>query len=281
MPHRPPVQRSRAWVEREYGDEKWPAMETLVERAIEDEQPEADLARVLARVTRNEWDRRSSPFVPTGAVMWGEWVEIPDSVAFAAHQALIVEAVLGRCRGDTELLLELGSGWGRNVFAIWLAGGPRRARYVAAEYTAAGRRASERLAALAPRLSFESRAFDYNRPDLQSLSGCDHAVVFTVHSVEQVPRLSSAVIDAIRSVAAEVDCVHLEPVGWQLEGMRQTGPGSSREYAERHDYNRDLVQVLRAAEAAGSIRIEEIAPEAVGVVPDNPTTMIHWRATPR
>ena len=210
------------------------------------------------------------------AVVPGDLVQASAGFALAAQQALVVDSVLARCRESTGVIVELGSGWGRNIFAAWLGGAPRGARYVAAEYTGAGRRAAERLAALNPHIAFESHSFDYYQPVLATVPRPSHAVVFTVHSVEQIPQLKPEVIDVIRSIADEVDCVHLEPVGWQLE--TKSGAGSSREYAERHDYNRNLVALLRAAEAAGDIRIEAILPEAVGANPLNATTMIRWRS---
>ena len=54
--------------------------------------------------------------------------------------------------------------------------------------------------------------------------------------------------------------------------------GTSRAYAEHHDYNRDLLEVLRAEEAAGGLRIEAIEPDVLGLNPDNATTLVRWSA---
>jgi hypothetical protein len=111
---------------------------------------------------------------------------------------------------------------------------------------------------------------------LRGLGAHRHAVVFTAHSIEQIPHVKPELVEAIRRVAREVTCLHFEPVGWQLDHYSDVG--STREYAERHDYNRNLIPVLRAAEAAGDIAIELIHPDVFGIKPENSTTAIRWKS---
>jgi hypothetical protein len=144
---------------------------------------------------------------------------------------------------------------------------------VAAEYTAAGRRASAALAELDPRLDFSAIPFDYHEPVLP-VDGHRHAVVYTAHSIEQIPKVRPELIEAIRGVADRVTCLHFEPVGWQVESQEREG--STLAYAEEHDYNRNLVEVLREAEAGGRIAIEILRPELFGINPRNSTTVIRW-----
>ena len=117
--------------------------------------------------------------------------------------------------------------------------------------------------------------WDYHRPDLSVLGSVDEAVVFTAHSVEQIPRLSTQALDAIRGVARQVVCIHFEPVGWQLGGEH---PGTSAGYAEGHDYNRNLVELLRSEEQDGALMIDFALPDVVGVNPRNATTVIRWHS---
>ena len=49
-----PGQSGIARIEREYGQEKWPAVERLIEDEIAGESPDPSLARVLGRVIRRE-----------------------------------------------------------------------------------------------------------------------------------------------------------------------------------------------------------------------------------
>jgi hypothetical protein len=265
---------ARAKVEREYNEEKWPAVGRLVEEAVAAE-PDAGLARVLAKVVRASLT--DDAFVtPSGAVFAGTRLDVPLSVSYGAVKRLVTDTVIAACTERTELVVELGSGPGWALLGAWLEGAPRDALYVGAEYTAAGRAVADRLAALDPRLRFRSLPFDYHRPDLSELGRVEEAVVFTAHSLEQIPYVDPELFAAVRGLAERVRCVHFEPVGWQLG--EDTGSGTSREYAEEHDYSRDLVERLRAEEAAGRIAIDTILPEVVGVNPANSTTVIGWHS---
>jgi hypothetical protein len=268
------VVRTRDHVEREYGEEKWPAVEQLIqsERAVE---PDAGLSRILTRVLRAQY-RTSDPLEPRPFVLDGRRASIPSGGAFGAAQFIVQDAIADACLPETDLLVELGSGWGWQLLAAWAGGGPRHASYVAAEYTEAGRRAAAALAELDGRLDFRAIHFDYHEPELRGLGAHRHAVVFTAHSIEQIPHVKPELVEAIRRVAREVTCLHFEPVGWQLDHYSDVG--STREYAERHDYNRNLIPVLRAAEAAGDIAIELIHPDVFGIKPENSTTAIRWKS---
>jgi len=270
-----PLRRDHSWIEREYGAEKWPAVERLIEQQIAAE-PRPDLGRVLRRVAREQW-RTADPLAGRRAVIDGREVQLPRSATFAAQQGLIVDVLLDACSPRTGLVVELGAGWAWHLLSLWSGGGPGTATYVAAEYTAAGRRAAARLAALDARLRFRAVEFDYREPDLRTLGRVQEAVVFTQHSVEQVDGLPDSLFTTIRGLADRVTCVHFEPVGWQCEAGGRAG--SSRAYAERHAYNRDLVQRLRAEQAAGRLTIRTIATEVVGVNPDNATSVIVWTAS--
>jgi hypothetical protein len=268
-----PVRRTREWVEREYGREKWPAIERVIEAEARAE-PDAGLARILGRVARSQW-RAGDPLAARLFAGGSAQVRLPASGAHAAEQGVVLDVVAHACTATTDLIVELGAGWAWHLLALWATGGPRRARYVAAEYTVAGRRAAVRLAALDPRLRFSAVPFDYHAPRLDG-GGARHAVVFSVNSVEQIPYVQPAVFAAIRGLAPSVTCIHFEPVGWQLGGQAATG--SSAAYAERHDYNRNLVAAVRAEAAAGRLVLDAIVPDVFGVNPRNATTVVRWRA---
>ncbi len=269
-----PVNRTREWNLREYGEDKFPGVVGFVQEAID---RGAELPAALAHVVRREVIRERGAFEEVDAIFGGRPTEVPISVAIGGYQALINEAVLACCEPDTNLVVELGSGWGRNLFAIWCAGGPREATYVAAEFTDAGREASERLGTLAPAMSLRTLPFDYTRPELGDLPDARHAVVITGHSVDMMPELGPGVFAAIRGVAERVSCLHFEAVGWQSPD-RGDREGSSEEYATHNDYNRNLIAAVRAEEAEERIVVDRIIPEVVGINPRHSTTLIAWRS---
>jgi hypothetical protein len=269
-----PVTRTRATVEREYGEEKWPAMLRLVEQE-RDAEPGAGLARVLGRVARSQW-RREDPLATRPSTVGGAQVPLAPSASYGAIQGLLLELVQSACTDDTGLVIELGSGWGWHILTLWARGGPRAARYVAAEYTEAGRRAAARLAELDEHLDFRAVAFDYHEPALPDLAPAEHAVVFTAHSIEQIPHVVPELFTAIRGLGRRVTCLHFEPVGWQVDG--HDGRGTSEAYATEHDYNRNLVASVRAEEAAGRLVVDAVVPDVLGINPRNSTTLVQWHA---
>ncbi len=273
-PRARPVVRDRTWVEREYGTDKWPLVRERIAAACAELGPDAGVAAVVGHVRAagtGTWRG------PVDAVLAGTRLTLDAAAVRGAHRELVVGSVLDRCREDTDLICELGSGWGHLLVSVWASGGPPDATYVAAELTAAGRACSDALARIEPTLDLVTVPFDHTRPDLAGLGGRRrHAVVYTCHSVEQVAELGEGWIDAICGVAEEVDVVHVEPVGWQTGRPSH----SSRAHAEQHDYNRDLVEVVRSAEASGRIHIDELVVDAVGVNPSNPSTVLGWHSSP-
>ena len=269
------LKRDAAHVEREYNQEKWPSVRREIEAAVAREGEGPQLSRVLSSVARTQWFGEAS-LAEHEHIFGGREATVPTAVAFGGQSALVREHVLASCLQDTDLIIELGAGWSWHLFSAWVGGGPRSAVYVAAEYTESGRRASAQLADLDPALDFRAIEFDYREPTFDSLDRGRHAVLFTQHSIEQVAQVPESLFDAIRSVADRVSCIHFEPVGWQAEQRDRTG--SSRSYAEQHDYNRNLVDALRKQEAAGLLEIDELSPEVVGVNPRNATTVARWHA---
>jgi hypothetical protein len=275
-----PIERTAEWIEREYGREKWPAIERTIDAICNDETSPPNMARVIARVSRSEMYGGGGALAEFPAVVSGKELHVARGIAYGAYQQLIVDAVVDDCTTDTDAVVELGSGWARNLLRVWLGGGPANAIYVGGEFTASGRRAATRLAELEPSLRFISLPFDYRQPDFSPLDRFRHAVVFTAHSVEQVPRVSVHLLAAMRSIAARVTCLHFEPVGWQVDErvptLTQERLGSSRAYAIRNDYNVNLIETLRLAEADEILKIEHITTEAVGINPSNAASVVRW-----
>lgn len=255
--------RDRAWVEREYGKEKWPAIEELLHGL------DGPLSAVRAQAIRREHGLDSASRTSVEAVVGGRRVTVPGAVAVPAYLEWVAHTVAVEAQ-EADAVIELGAGWARQLTGVWVAGGPREAVYVAAEVTASGRRAATALASRDPSLRFSAVHFDYRQLEWP-LSSCRRAVVFSAHSVEQVPALPEGFVEFVAGLAEEVKVLHFEPVGWQVAG-------GDDGYARDHDYNRNLYSLLTAAVAAGRIRITDVLVDAVGVNPDNPTSLITWES---
>jgi hypothetical protein len=189
---------------------------------------------------------------------------------------MVAEAVIGACCPETAALLELGCGWGKFLFQVWLRGGPPGIRYHALELTEAGRNCVSALARLEPSLDLSISHFDFRAPDFSSIGrSLAHAVVFTVSSLHQVSHVEKDAYRAILGVAETVDCLHFEQIGWQID----PGPKTSgdRDYAIKNDYNRNLWSVMSELSQNGEIEFCGVHADLFGSGSRYPLSLVHWR----
>lgn len=121
-----------------------------------------------------------------------------------------------------RVVIELGSGWSANLFRLYVLLGERRAadvKFFAGEFTEAGRECGEMLAAhVGDDIDYTSFEFDYTKPDLDALRDLpadEPVLVFTKHSIEQVPDVNVDLLAELRDRFRSVRVVHFEPIGWQ------------------------------------------------------------------
>lgn len=238
---------------------------------------EMSLPRVLRR-TESRW-RRMTLETATGTSL-GEQVRMPRAALLGARQSLTVETLIDCCQQDTDLIVELGSGWGLNILDVFVRGGPSDALYAAMELSELGRKTSDTLASLEPRLRYSSSYFNYFSPDYKSLpAGNRHVLLFSSHSIEQVPHLDEAVIKGALALGDSVTGVHFEPVGWQIHeetgGASAVGASKSKSIANR--YNENFWPLLRSLEKSGHIEITHIAPDIIGHKTKNASSLIIWK----
>lgn len=270
--------RDKLWIEREFGRDKWPAVLAEIERL--EAAGERDLARLVSLVSH--WEAGQPDAAAIEILALGRRVALPAALAYPGFYTLVRQILLDlSLQEEPDLIVEVGSGWGRNLANLWLDGGPRHARYLALEYTESGRRCSQALARLAPGFDLITDAFDYYAPSLPDLPRHARALVFTVFSIDQIPQISAAPLQMLSRIADSVTGVHFEPVGWQhaeqAAGKSENNPFKSKTYTETHDYNRNFWPVLKNLEAEGNLVVEQMVPDIFGANPENPASLVVWR----
>lgn len=193
---------------------------------------------------------------------------------------------------DVERIVELGSGWGKTSFNLFRFGAPLAAEYYAFELTEAGKAVTRMVAAeAAPTMKIAAHFFDYYEPDFSVLKDAKPTGVITHHSIEQIPEVSTRLIDAILAIPGFSRCVHLEPCGFQIPTNNWLAGGQAalmhdidarnRRFSQKKNQNMNLYPLLRDYERQGKIRIYTVRKYLTSHLIDNATTLIVWGPSDR
>ncbi len=171
-----------------------------------------------------------------------------------------------------KTIVELGAGWGRNLFRFFSDG--IADRIVGAEFTkegvAAGRKIAEKYNV--PGAFYH---FDYNNPNKKLLPELKDTVVFTHNSIEQIPCLKSAFIEFLIQAKPAV-IIHFEPV-YEYRTKNTLHHLLWKRYTELNDYNRNLLTLLKEMEKRKKIKIVKEEPHLLGLNAFNPGSFIIWK----
>lgn len=272
------VVRDHRWIDREYNGEKYPRLRDAARAALA--RGDRRLSSVFGAVFRAERGMIET-LGERRFVVGAKELALP--VPFGQSGILgFINHILGEaCTEQTHAVIELGAGWGRNLWAGALSGMiHERTQLWALEYAPAGRETADLLAHCDPTLPFRTLAYDYHAPDYAALEPSRRpCVLLTVHSVEQIPMIRRDVFTGLFERLPVLAGLHLEPVGWQIPHSRSGSRRrvSSAAYAERHDYNRNLWDVLEGLERDGLIEITQVAADIMGMNLENPSSFIAWR----
>ena len=177
--------------------------------------------------------------------------------------------------GPYDAIIELGCGYGRNLFEIFYGGGPREAKYIGGEFTKSGVEIAQKLAKKAPKMKTEFFHFNHLEPKLPFKKPFKRAFVFTCHSIEQVMQINENWFDEVVKAGEFVRGAHLEPFGFQL---KNSGPLSDmhKDFMIQNSWNINFAEVLRQAVERKIIKDEQIFLE-MGVTPDvNVGSLAFW-----
>lgn len=228
------------------------------------------------------WDRRftGGELLPCGTApsqpfsLRGESLFLPYHTTANLHRVILdfIDET-----GPYDCIIELGCGFGRNIFELWYEGGPADIPYYGGEYTNSGVELARELAALEPGLNATFFHCDHTALDLSAVPHCKRALLFTMHSIEQVKAISPAWFAEAASVADQVVGLNFEPFGYQVADL---GSASKvhKQSAEMRGWNQNFAEALKAARDGGTITLDFLATELFLAAPENPTSLAVWRS---
>ncbi len=249
-------------------EDKWGNIEDRVAAVID--AGEHDLCRVM-RLVEGDW--RSMNRKPVRAPVLGEVVRLPRALLVGGRRNLITRILMESTTPETSMVVELGAGYGQNLFDLYLGGGPKT-RYYALELTERGRACAELLAGLAPDFDLTTQPFDFERPRYQLPTDNEHVLVLTCHAIEQVTELPEEALTGLFALGRSVTVVHFEPIDWQL-GSGAIAEATAKRSAKKA-YNRNLWPLLTQLQDRGEIEIDQVVQDIVGFKTTNASTLVTW-----
>jgi hypothetical protein len=240
-----------------YYENAWTVRARILEGFVNEE---TDLARVFGRFDR--FEARQHYAAPAGGE--GGYVPVeglPDplgrleaiihgvSCGGPAPLSAYVDLNVGRLLADlgtgADIIAEIGSGYGRQLFDLWLAGGgDAQTRFIGYEPNRSGRDSAALLAKLVPGMSLELMPGDFATFDPAPLAEAGRVLLFT-HFAVMFPQLFPAdFFSKVAAVPGEVLLCVIEPLGGQI----------GRDDLELdHNFNIDFMRRFNEAAAAGLI----------------------------
>jgi len=252
----PVKHRTKDEVLREYDREKWGKVLELLKS-----QSDVEYADFLNR-------QGVDPEKHIAFSVGKELFSSPARCVFQSYEELLFDKLQPHA---PKLLVELGSGLGDKL--LNLAAKLKVKTALGGEFTSAGLECAKILSERKKQPATFWR-FDYNDP-----ATLDHvppgALVYTSHSIEQIPILSEAFLEGLIARSPET-VIHFEPSFGDHQESILLGLMRKR-YTELNDYNRNLVELLYSFESKGKLQIVRHEKEIFGANPFNPTSVISWK----
>lgn len=177
-----------------------------------------------------------------------------------------------------DSVIELGCGYGQNLFKIFYSGGGVNLKYFGGEFTKSGVEMARKLANIEPNMRAEFFHFNHLKPKFdKKLDFGKKVLVFTCHTIEQVKEIPDNWFKVVASIAPFVRCIHAEPFGFQIRNLCEATK-NHKDYFIQNGWNLNFASTLKKANQNGDIIIEDAMLEySCGTDPFNPTSIAVWR----
>lgn len=176
---------------------------------------------------------------------------------------------------DTQAIIELGCGYGLNLFRLAPILDRPDIKYIGAEYTESGRNLCQKLSALPTAPQVQIEFVDHKKPDFSFIGKYENVLIFTCHSLEQVKNLPEDYFTVLSMSAKNVHAIHFEPFGFQMDCSTSSSQTHEALIKEK-GWNLNMYSCLLSAKESGAIRILDTRKEAFETQEENPTSIAEW-----
>jgi hypothetical protein len=185
-----------------------------------------------------------------------------------------IQRIMEEYAGGANEIVELGSGWGMNLFSLALSG--RWAALRGFDVSANGVKATNAAAKHFGLTSVVARELDLTNAKHPSFKEIEGATAFSYLCLEQLKYSTSQVIGNLLGSGVK-RVIHVEPTP-ELFSWWRPADVANRIHLRAHDYQNNLLTELKRRERAGDLRL--LAVSRLGFSPRavNDPTLICWEA---
>jgi len=174
-----------------------------------------------------------------------------------------------------DCVFELGSGFARRLFETFYQTSKNSIRYFGGEITESGQKLATLLSEMETEINFSSFQYDHMNPNPPEIEGCQNVLLFTCHSIEQVPYLPDDFIKKLCDFAPKVTVVHFEPFGFQSRTNTVSSKNHQR-VADREKYNQNLYALIEHSHQSELIELKWVSLNLFRLDKNNPTSVAIW-----
>lgn len=239
-----------------------------------------EIRNLLTQGGSFNFDMEASQFLPNGQPIYenipfgGGIVPVPRYHFTRGLDRLLADYLQSR---KFDAIVELGGGYGQNLFELYYAGGPR-VPYYSGEFTKSGFEACSLLNTLTHEFEVKPFYFNHENPDLSPIREKGRVFFFTAHSIEQVEKIPEDYFLKMVRHAEYVEAMHFEPFGFQLvQGALSAEDEQHQKNALSQKWNVNFIQTLLASHSRGDIDVTYIGKNCLGGHVGNPTSLAAWK----
>ena len=238
------------------------------------------LKNIENRPFTNVWTSLSKFELKSTSRSYGRYGEFKYESAetfFSEKEKTLYDALNKYITSETDCIIELGSGWGRNILKLADRLHDTNIDFIAAELSESGRMITNLFT---KNYNLNVSTAEFNWYDVDGISkiisngNYKNVVIYSYHSIEQIHELDSTIFTNILSLDIDVKCIHIEPVAFQYKNEKSPFRNKSAHY------NCNLKKCLDGLSDAGLIHIDNID---IGYFQSHTTysgknaTLIQWK----
>jgi hypothetical protein len=172
----------------------------------------------------------------------------------------LTKTLLSQINSSTDLIVEIGGGWGRNIFSLYmnLSKDYPNIDFIMGEVSTSGQNVCSSIIKNynLPIISTYFNYYDWeNIINIIQQKKYKNICVFSNHSIEQIPYLEYKMFNDFLNLDVDsLKFTHIEPVGFQIEGGNPQYTGASL-------YNQNLGSILLDLNEQNKIKLTNINPD--------------------